>query len=118
MSSSSELQLYVADFNLLEKYLIQKAEKYFTRIQKYASDMDGSGLINRKDLDDLSSTLGLGLLGDVNLDGVVNIVDIIELISTVTSGEISDIDLMLQDLNEDGVVNIIDILSFVLGSIF
>ena len=32
--------VYVADFNLLEKYLIQKAEKYFTRIQKYASDVN------------------------------------------------------------------------------
>ena len=113
MSSSSESQLYVADFNLLEKYLIQKAEKYFTRQQKWASDWNNSTIINENDLDSLSSVLGLGLLGDANLDGVVNIMDIIELISTINSGEISDIDLMLQDLNEDGVVNVVDIIELV-----
>ena len=93
--------------------LIQKAEKYFTRQQKWASDWNDSNIINENDLDYLSSILGLGLLGDVNLDGVVNIVDIVQLVSTINSGEISDIDLMLQDLNEDGVVNVIDIVSLI-----
>ena len=111
MSSSS--QLYLSDFMLLERYFIQKAEKYFTRTQKYASDINSSGIITQRDLDDISSILGLGLLGDNNLDGSVNVTDIVALVNTIISGETSDAELLLQDVNQDGFVNVTDIIEII-----
>ena len=51
-SSESEL-IYLADWMLFEKYFIQKSEKYFTREQKDASDVDGNGYLTKEDLDEL-----------------------------------------------------------------
>ena len=117
MVDSSEPELvYLADWMLLEKYFIQKAEKYFTRVQKNASDIDENGIITQEDLDELYNLYQVydgQFLGDANLDGQVNVQDIVELISVITSQEQSNIDLLVQDVNQDGFVNVIDVIEII-----
>jgi hypothetical protein len=101
---------------LFEKYFIQKSEKYFTREQKDASDVDGNGYLTKEDLDQLYNLYQVydgQFLGDANLDGQVNVQDIVELISVITSQEQSNIDLLVQDVNQDGFVNVIDVIEII-----
>jgi len=57
----------------------------------------------------LTSDEEIGMLGDLNQDGLVNIQDIIISINIILGGNPSDYELWSADLNQDGVIDILDI---------
>jgi len=57
----------------------------------------------------LTSDEEIGMMGDLNQDGLVNIQDIIISINIILGGEPSDYELWSGDLNQDSVIDILDI---------
>jgi hypothetical protein len=55
------------------------------------------------------NTTNSGILGDINLDGVVNIIDIVQIVNLVLNTEY----ISMADINDDGIINIIDIVQLV-----
>ena len=100
------------DIEELEDFLLGE-NKYFTSEQKRVSDLDDSGYINEKDLEDLEAIIPPDIdnaAGDVNLDGVVNVIDIVALVNNIIDdGAFSE----ALDVTGDGVVNILDIVALV-----
>ena len=51
----------------------------------------------------------IGMMGDLNQDGLINVQDIIISINIILGGDPSDYELWSGDLNEDSVIDILDI---------
>ena len=61
-----------------------------------------------------SGFLGIGDIGDINLDGTVDILDVVLLLNFILEIAIPDSDqIWLSDINTDGLINILDIIALV-----
>jgi hypothetical protein len=100
----------------LESFL-NGSNRYFTRDQRRASDINLDGYIDSTDftaLIELTPPTTL-LPGDLNVDGAVNIVDAVLLLNSLIGEDqqISEDYFERADVNGDGLVNIVDIVAIV-----
>ena len=64
-------------------------------------------------LDELTGN-NQGMLGDINMDGVVNILDVVNLVNFALGFHIpSYVEFTASDLNSDGILNVLDIVQLV-----
>ena len=61
-----------------------------------------------------SGFVGIGELGDINLDSVIDVIDIVLLLNFILEVEIPTEDqIWLSDINSDEMINILDIIELV-----
>ena len=65
-------------------------------------------------LDQLTGNNQNGVLGDINVDGVINILDVVIMVNFILNSQTpTDLEFTASDLNSDGTLNVLDIVQLV-----
>ena len=90
-------------------YSVARTTEDFTVEVAAIAQVYGKQMSNVVEAQIVVPALAVGMLGDVNNDGVVNITDVTVLISAVMSENYSGINADNADMNADGTINITDV---------
>ena len=121
LSSDSNSFRSMEDWSLLDNFL-NDGEKYYTSVQKNASDLTADGTIGYNDLDMLQDLMNVFFASnitaeDIDGNGVVDISEIVLIMQYILGVENWQQDFYdiegIGDTNQDGIINVVDVINYV-----
>ena len=109
LEEGAEYLMMVGDEYVTSPYTIDRTDEDFTVHVAAIAQVYGKQMSNVVEADITIPALEVGMLGDVNNDGVVNITDVTVLISAVMADNYANINSDNADINGDGTINITDV---------